>query len=53
MIEVATSERQRQAFADAHAARGEALRLGLRWIVRKFQMPLRFGPVRTLTAMSR
>ena len=53
MIETATSEHQRQAFAEAHAARGATLRLGVRWIVKKFQMPLRFDPVRTLTAMSR
>ena len=50
MIETATSPRQRKAFAAAHAARGEAVRSGLRWVAQHVHMPLRF---RALTASSR
>ncbi|WP_370230156.1 hypothetical protein [Cognatishimia sp.] len=53
MIETATTNRQRKAFDAAHAARGAALRDGLRWILSQFHVPLRFEGVRTLTAPSR
>lgn len=53
MIETATTNRHRKAIDAAHAARGAALRVGLRWIVSKFYVPLRFDGFKTLTAPSR